>query len=277
MKMTSAVRWLLAASFVLVLCASASAAQSTSHSHKPVAHSRKSHPSHPMRNNRPKHHAMNTSRTSLLAVRYLQPQQASSVVAANSSASASASKVSRTYFSGILEEEEIEQQGIAPFSPRANAESSHARTYLRDPVIPGTRRILPGRTKREVGLQHSCRNAKIPIRQRPRPQRQTRRDQPAKARPRIGHRPRFRVRSSQRLHRESRAAGLRPKKTALRPLHQRRPRRQNQHPSRRPALAPVPMHRPLHHPPPPTLPPQPRAQQRIHRSANNSISRSTSR
>ncbi len=92
MKMTSAVRWLLAASFVLVLCASASAAQSTSHSHKPVAHSRKSHPSHPMRNNRPKHHAMNTSRTSLLAVRYLQPQQASSVVAANSSASASASK-----------------------------------------------------------------------------------------------------------------------------------------------------------------------------------------
>ena len=92
MKMTSAVRWLLAASFVLVLCASASAAQSTSHSHKPAAHSRKSHPSHPMRNNRPKHHATNTSRTSLLAVRYLQPQQASSVVAANSSASAAASK-----------------------------------------------------------------------------------------------------------------------------------------------------------------------------------------
>ncbi len=92
MKMTSALRWLVVSSFVLVLCASASAAQSTSHSHKPVAHSRKSHPSHPMRNNRPKHHAMNTSRTSLLAVRYLQPQQASSVVAANSSASTSASK-----------------------------------------------------------------------------------------------------------------------------------------------------------------------------------------
>ena len=92
MKMTSAVRCLLAASFVLILCASASAAQSTSHSHKPAAHSRKSHPSHPMRNNRPKHHAMDTTRTSLLAVRYLQPQQASSVVAAKSSASASASK-----------------------------------------------------------------------------------------------------------------------------------------------------------------------------------------
>jgi peptidoglycan hydrolase-like protein with peptidoglycan-binding domain len=92
MKMTSAVRWLVASSFLLVLCASASAAQSTSHSHKPAAHSRKSHPSHPMRNNRPKHHAMDTTRTSLLAVCYLQPQQASSVVAANSSASASASK-----------------------------------------------------------------------------------------------------------------------------------------------------------------------------------------
>jgi hypothetical protein len=94
MKMTSALRWLLASSFLLVLCASASAAQSTSHSHKPAAHSHKSHPSHPMRNNRPKHHAMDTTRTSLLAVRYLQPQQASSVVAANSSASASASKSS---------------------------------------------------------------------------------------------------------------------------------------------------------------------------------------
>jgi peptidoglycan hydrolase-like protein with peptidoglycan-binding domain len=92
MKMTSAVRCLVAASFVLILCASASAAQSTSHSHKPAAHSRKSHPSHPMRNNRPKHHATDTTRTSLLAVRYLQPQQASSVVAAKSSASASASK-----------------------------------------------------------------------------------------------------------------------------------------------------------------------------------------
>src|ERR1700749_3734243 len=94
MKMTSAVRCLLAASFVLILCASASAAQPPSHSHKPAAHSRKSHPSHPMRNNRPNHQAMDTTRTSLLAVRYLQPQQASSVVAANSSGSASAAKSS---------------------------------------------------------------------------------------------------------------------------------------------------------------------------------------
>ena len=94
MKMNTVVRWLLATSFVLVLCASASAAQSSPHSRKPGAHSRKSHPSHPMRNNRPKHHAVNTTRTSLLAVRYLQPQQASSVVAANSSASAAASKSS---------------------------------------------------------------------------------------------------------------------------------------------------------------------------------------
>ncbi len=94
MKMNTVVRWLLATSFVLVLCASASAAQSSPHSRKPAAHSRKSHPSHPMRNNRPKHHAVDTTRTSLLAVRYLQPQQASSVVAANSSASAAASKSS---------------------------------------------------------------------------------------------------------------------------------------------------------------------------------------
>jgi peptidoglycan hydrolase-like protein with peptidoglycan-binding domain len=91
MKMTPVVRWLLAGSSVLVLCASASAAQSSPHSRKPAAHSRKSHPSHPMRNNRPKHHAVDTTRTSLLAVRYLQPQQASSVVAANSSGSASKS------------------------------------------------------------------------------------------------------------------------------------------------------------------------------------------
>jgi|SRR5579862_1084761 len=94
MKMTPVVRWLMVTSFGLVLCASASAAQSTSHSRKPAAHSRKSHPSHPMRNNRSKHQVAESTRTSLLAVRYLQPQQASSVVAANSSGSASAAKSS---------------------------------------------------------------------------------------------------------------------------------------------------------------------------------------
>jgi hypothetical protein len=94
MKMTPVVRWLMVTSFVLVLCASASAAQSTSHSRKPAAHSRKSHPSHPMRNNRSKHQVAESTRTSLLAVHYLQPQQASSVVAANSSGSASAAKSS---------------------------------------------------------------------------------------------------------------------------------------------------------------------------------------
>lgn len=94
MKMTPAVRWSMVTSFLLVLSASASAAQSTSHSRKPAAHSHKSHPSHPMRNNRPKHHAMEATRTPLLAVRYSKPQQASSVVAANSSASKSASKSS---------------------------------------------------------------------------------------------------------------------------------------------------------------------------------------
>ena len=86
MKMIPVGRLLLAISFVLALCGSASAAQSASRSHKPAAHSHKSHPSHPMRNNRSKHHVEDSTRTSLLAVRYLQPQQASSVVAAKSSA-----------------------------------------------------------------------------------------------------------------------------------------------------------------------------------------------
>jgi peptidoglycan hydrolase-like protein with peptidoglycan-binding domain len=96
MKMSPAMRWLMVTSALLVLSASASAAQSRSkpHSHKPAAHSHRSHPSHPMRNNRPKHHAMETTRTPLLAVRYLQPQRASSVVAASSSSSASSASKS---------------------------------------------------------------------------------------------------------------------------------------------------------------------------------------
>jgi hypothetical protein len=35
-----------------------------------------------------------------------------------------------TYFSGILEEEEIDQQEIAPFSPGTDPESSHAGAHL---------------------------------------------------------------------------------------------------------------------------------------------------
>ena len=190
MKMTPIVRWLSVASFVLVLCASASAAQSSSHAHKPAAHSRKSHPSHPMRNNRPKHHAMQATRTPLLAVRYSQPQQASSVVAANSSASKSASKSSGH---------------SSPASSKKNKSSKKSRRSRREPTqkAPTPERIseiqsslarggyYQGEPKREVGLQHSCRNAEIPVRQWPRPQRQTRRDQPAKARSRIGHRRRL--------------------------------------------------------------------------------------
>jgi peptidoglycan hydrolase-like protein with peptidoglycan-binding domain len=112
-------RWLSVTSFVLVLCASASAAQSSSHSHKPAAHSRKSHPSHPMRNNRPKHHAMDATRTPLLAVRYSQPQQASSVVAANSSASKSASKSSGH---------------SSPASSKKNKSSKKSRRSRREPT-----------------------------------------------------------------------------------------------------------------------------------------------
>lgn len=94
MKMIPAVRWLMVTCFLLVSSASASAAQSTSHSRKPAPHSRKSRPSHPMRNNRSKHHAVETTRTPLLAVRYSQPQQASSVVTTNPTGSKSASKSS---------------------------------------------------------------------------------------------------------------------------------------------------------------------------------------
>ncbi len=120
MKMTLAVRWLMVTCFLLVLSGSASAAQSTPHSHKPAAHSRKSHPSHPMRNSRPKHHAMEATRTPLLAVRYSQPQQASSVVATNSSASKSASKSSGH---------------SAPASPKKNKSSSKkSRRSRREPT-----------------------------------------------------------------------------------------------------------------------------------------------
>ena len=119
MKMTPIVRWLSVTSFVLVLCASASAAQSSSHSHKPAAHSHKSHPSHPMRNNRPKHHAMQATRTPLLAVRYSQPQQAGSVVAANSSASKSASKSSGH---------------SSPASSKKNKSSKKSRRSRREPT-----------------------------------------------------------------------------------------------------------------------------------------------
>ena len=119
MKMTPIMRWLSVTSFVLVLCASASAAQSSSHSHKPAVHSRKSHPSHPMRDNRPKHHAMDATRTPLLAVRYSQPQQASSVVAANSSASKSSSKSSGH---------------SSPASSKKNKSSKKSRRSRREPT-----------------------------------------------------------------------------------------------------------------------------------------------
>jgi peptidoglycan hydrolase-like protein with peptidoglycan-binding domain len=119
MKMTPIVRWLMVTAFLLVLSASASAAQSSSHSHKPAAHSHKSHPSHPMRNNRPKHHAMEATRTPLLAVRYSQPQQASSVVATNSSASKSASKSSGH---------------SSPASSKKNKSSKKSRRSRREPT-----------------------------------------------------------------------------------------------------------------------------------------------
>jgi len=94
--MSPAMRWLLGTSMLLVMCAPLPAAQSRNkpqQSNRP-ARQRTAHPSHPMRNARPKHHAQATAHASLLAVRYLQPQQAGSTASAKS-ASPTHSKASR--------------------------------------------------------------------------------------------------------------------------------------------------------------------------------------
>ena len=86
-------RWLPVTFLALVLCAPLSAAQATrkpsasQQANQQAAHKRNSHPSHPMRNTRPKHHARATTHTSLLAVRYRQPQQAGSAVSTKTSSS----------------------------------------------------------------------------------------------------------------------------------------------------------------------------------------------
>jgi hypothetical protein len=52
-----------------------------------------------------------------------------------------------------------------------------------------------------MGRQHNCSNAKISVRQRPRPERKIRRFESAKARPRIGHRGRLRAKAPLLLQR----------------------------------------------------------------------------
>jgi peptidoglycan hydrolase-like protein with peptidoglycan-binding domain len=89
--MKSTMRWLSAALWLAVLCASASAAQhapkSGSQSHKSTAPHPNAHPSHPMRNSSRKHHSMTATNATFLPVRYAQPQQNGSATPKNTSAS----------------------------------------------------------------------------------------------------------------------------------------------------------------------------------------------
>lgn len=93
-------RWLPLTSLLLLLCAPVTRVQAQSkppaqnHSHQSASRRSASHPSHPMRNARPKHHAMASKATSLVAVRYLQPQQASAASSYGSSGASTASSKS---------------------------------------------------------------------------------------------------------------------------------------------------------------------------------------
>jgi hypothetical protein len=98
--MRSTMRWLPFTSLLFLLCAPMTRVQAQSkppvqnHSHQSASRRSTSHPSHPMRNVRPKHHAMASRVTPLLAVRYLQPQQASAASSKSSSESSGSSDAS---------------------------------------------------------------------------------------------------------------------------------------------------------------------------------------
>jgi hypothetical protein len=101
MRYSTLVRWLPIASILLLTCFSATQTRAQgkpspqSKPHQTSSQHRASHPSHPMRNVRPKHHAVNYTGEYLIAARYTVPQQASSTAVASSSGSpASASKSS---------------------------------------------------------------------------------------------------------------------------------------------------------------------------------------
>ncbi len=93
-------RWLPAGSLLLLLCAPGLRAQSAAkpappqNSHKQSSRRRVSHPSHPMRNARPRRHASQTKKASFLAVRYSAPQQASSTSVSHTGSSKSSSSAS---------------------------------------------------------------------------------------------------------------------------------------------------------------------------------------
>ena len=117
MKMTPVVRWLSVTSFVLVLCASASAAQSTSHSHKPrrtfaqissVAPHAQYSPEASCYGN----HANVASGSSLPAAAAGQLGGRCEFVGFEIRF-----EVIRLFFSSIFEEKQIEWQKVAPLSP----------------------------------------------------------------------------------------------------------------------------------------------------------------
>ncbi len=97
MTMRFTMRWLLPiTALLLLLCVPIARVQAQSkpsaqnRSHSTASRRSTSHPSHPMRNAKPKRHAVSSRVTPLISVRYLQPQQAS----ASSSGSSGSSKTS---------------------------------------------------------------------------------------------------------------------------------------------------------------------------------------
>jgi hypothetical protein len=93
MRSSTQVRWLPIESmfFLVCICAAPVKAQGKpspqSKSHQTSSQHHTSHPSHPMRNVRPKHHAANYTGEFLIPVRYIVPQQASSTSVSKSSGS----------------------------------------------------------------------------------------------------------------------------------------------------------------------------------------------
>jgi hypothetical protein len=80
-----------------------------------------------------------------------------------------------------LEEEKARAEG-------AHSNGTLARAHLRNSVGAFPRRLLRRESKRQVGLDHRCRDAKISVLERPRRQRQNRRLEPSKAWPRLERR-----------------------------------------------------------------------------------------
>jgi hypothetical protein len=89
------------------------------------------------------------------------------------------------------QEKEI-QQKTSRVQTRTHPKGPHAAANIRNSIRPGTRRLLSRRSQRQMGFEHSSSHAKVPIRKRPKLQRQNRCPQPAKTRPGLRHRRRRR-------------------------------------------------------------------------------------